>query len=180
MYDKLQALSDPTTQIAPAKALDILDRLYGALGALDQTSAAILTFDAILITAAVFSAQRAPTNPGSPAPPAPPASQDLERRLAQLVILVALVSAGLALWVDRVSYPFLDNVVKTPGNLDFKPELLALDGEIALRTQLYRAAWYLSVTAVGVFLLRILWILRTLPQEICEWAKSKIEKFVSG
>jgi hypothetical protein len=174
MYDKLQALSDPTTQIAPAKALDILDRLYGALGALDQTSAAILTFDAILITAAVFSAQRAPTNPGSPA------SQDLERRLAQLVILVALVSAGLALWVDRVSYPFLDNVVKTPGNLDFKPELLALDGEIALRTQLYRAAWYLSVTAVGVFLLRILWILRTLPQEICEWAKSKIEKFVSG
>jgi hypothetical protein len=177
MYDKLQALSDPATQIAPAKALDILDRLYGALGALDQTSAAILTFDAILITAAVFSAQRAPTNPGSPAPPA---SQDLERRLAQLVILVALVSAGLALWVDRVSYPFLDNVVKTPGNLDFKPELLALDGEIALRTQLYRAAWYLSVTAVGVFLLRILWILRTLPQEICEWAKSKIEKFVSG
>jgi len=162
MYNKLQGLSDPNVQIVPGRALDILDRLYGALGALDQTSAAILTFDAILITAAVFSAQRAPTETGTP---------DLERRLAQLVILVALVSAGLALWVDRVSYPFLDNVVKTPNQLDFTTEFKVLDGEIALRTELYRGAWYLSVAAVAFFLLRILWILRTLPEEICKWVK---------
>jgi hypothetical protein len=166
MYDKLQGLYDPTVQNVPEKALEILEKLYGALGALDQTSAAILTFDAILITAAVFSAQRAPTDTGPPG---------LERRLAQLVVLVALVSAGLALWVDRVSYPFLDNVLKTPGKLDFRPEFLVLDDEIAFRTQLYRGAWYLSVTAVAFFLLRILWILRTLPGEICQWVKSKVK-----
>jgi hypothetical protein len=167
MYDKLQALSDPATQIAPAKALEILDRLYGALGALDQTSAAILTFDAILITAAVFSAQRAPTEPGLPG---------IERRLAQLVILIALVSAGLALWVDRVSYPFWGNVVKTSDKLDFTAEFQVLDGEIALRTALYRSAWTLSVAAVAFFLLRILWILRSLPREICQWVDSKMKK----
>jgi hypothetical protein len=166
MYDKLQGLYDPTVQNVPEKALEILDKLYGALGALDQTSAAILTFDAILITAAVFSAQRAPTDTGPPG---------LERRLAQLVVLVALVSAGLALWVDRVSYPFLDKVLKTPGKLDFRPEFQVLDDEIAFRTQLYRGAWYLSVTAVAFFLLRILWILRTLPGEICQWVKSKVK-----
>jgi hypothetical protein len=166
MLDKLPDLPDPTIKIVPGGALNILDRLYGALGALDQTSAAILTFDAILITAAVFSAQRAPTDTGPPG---------LERRLAQLVVLVALVSAGLALWVDRVSYPFLDNVVKTSNTFDFKTELRVLDDEIALRTQLYRGAWYLSVTAVAFFLLRILWILRTLPGEICQWVKSKVK-----
>jgi hypothetical protein len=166
MLDKLPDLSDPTIKIVPAGALKILDKLYGALGALDQTSAAILTFDAILITAAVFSAQRAPTDTGPPG---------LERRLAQLVVLVALVSAGLALWVDRVSYPFLDHVLKTPGKLDFTPEFLVLDGEIARRTQLYQGAWCLSVAAVGFFLLRILWVLRQLPREICEWVKGKLK-----
>jgi hypothetical protein len=167
MLDKIPDLTDTTIKIDPGGALKILDRLYGALGALDQTSAAILTFDAILITAAVFSAQRAPTDTG------PPGLPGLERRLAQLVILVALVSAGLALWVDRVSYPFLDNVVRTANTFDFKTELRVLDGEIARRTALYHDAWYLSVAAVAVFLLRILWILRTLPGEICQSIKSK-------
>jgi hypothetical protein len=140
MYEKLQVLSAPDPDIVPKNALVILDKLYGALGALDQTSAAILTFDAILIAAAVFSARDRHV-------------ESAERHLAQLVIAVALVSAGLALQVDRVSYSFWGKVVVTAGpGLNFNQEFLTLDGEIAHRTALYQDSWCLSLAAVIVFL----------------------------
>jgi hypothetical protein len=151
MYEKLRILYLDGAHIVPANAAAILHRLYDALGALDQTSAAILTFDAILITAAVFSAQGVDRS-------------SVERHLAQTVIAVALVSAVLALLVDRVSYPFLGKVVITPEpGLDFTQEFATLDGEIARRTMLYRSAWSLSLAAVIGFLVYIIaWTVRSL------------------
>jgi hypothetical protein len=138
MYEKLRILHSADSTIVPHNAATILDKLYYALSALDQTSAAILTFDAILIAAAVFSTQ------GSEA-------GSIERRLARIVICVALVSAGLSLWVAQISYPFLDKVVITHGGngLDFSKEFETLDGEVKLRTTLYRIAWTLSLGIVG-------------------------------
>jgi hypothetical protein len=143
MYEKLQILYAKGSVIVPDNADVILMKLYYALTALDQTAAAILTFDGILIAVTVFSAQG--SEPGSH-----------ERQLARLVIGVALVSAGLSLWVAEISYPFLDKVVITPGpGLDFSKEFAALDHEVALRTNLYRIAWTLSLALVASLLLYI-------------------------
>src|SRR4051812_24776725 len=123
MYEKLRILRSAGATIVPDNAELILTQLYYALTALDQTAAALLTFNAILITASVFAAQ------GSDA-------GSNRRTLALGVIWVALVSAGLSLWVARVSYPFWDKVAIThAGNgLDFTKEFEALDGEVRLRT----------------------------------------------
>jgi hypothetical protein len=55
MYEKLQILYAKDAVIVPDNADVILMKLYYALTALDQTAAAILTFDAILIAVTVFS-----------------------------------------------------------------------------------------------------------------------------
>jgi hypothetical protein len=156
MYEKLQILYAKGAVIVPDNADVILMKLYYALTALDQTAAAILTFDAILIAVTVFSAQG--SEPGSN-----------ERQLARFVISVALVSAGLSLWVAEISYPFLDKVLITPGpGLDFSNEFEALDQEIKLRTTLYRIAWTLSVTIVGgLFVYIVGMLLKEFIRRLC-------------
>jgi hypothetical protein len=145
MYEKLQILYAKDAVIVPDNADVILMKLYYALTALDQTAAAILTFDAILIAVTVFSTQG--SEHGS-----------TERQLARLVIGIALVSAGLSLWVAEISYPFLDKVVITPGpGLDFSKEFAALDHEVSLRTTLYRIAWTLSLSLVAGLLVYTVW-----------------------
>ena len=141
MYEKLQILYSKTGLIVPENAAVVLDKLYYALTALDQTAAAILTFDAILIAVTVFSAQNTPDH-------------SIHRQLARLVVLVALASAGLALYVAEISYPFLDRVVITPGpGLDFTKEFEALNREVELRTTVYRISWSLSAIVVVLLLL---------------------------
>jgi hypothetical protein len=147
MYDQLKVLSDPHPHTVPDHGLDILEKLYGALSALDMTSAAILTFDAILVAAAINSAKDYNIN-----------TEPVPHFLARAVTVVALVSAGLALLVDRVSYPFWGYVaVIDHHTLDFTVEFQKLDGEVAQRTRLYRGAWVLSLSAVIIFLLCIFW-----------------------
>jgi len=147
VYEKLQIVSDKDYSTIPYNALAILQHFYGALTALDITSAAILTFNAILVAAAINSAR----------------DDEIKRVpfahfLARAVTVVALVSAALALLVDRVSYPFWGYVAKTgPRTLDFTVEFQKLDGEIVQRTLLYRGAWYLSLFAIFLFLLCIFW-----------------------
>lgn len=127
----------------PPHAAATLKNLYDALTALDQVAAALLTSNGSLIAAADFSAQTSQT----------------ERQLARVVICVALLSAGLSLWVVRVFYPFLDNVIKTPGGLDFTKEFEILDGEVKWQTTLYRIVWTLSLTIVASLLFYFFWTL---------------------
>ena len=146
MYEELQILSHDPYHTDPENALAILKHFYGALTALDMTSAAILTFDAILVAAAVnFARDYIATN-------------KVAHFLARAVTVLALLSAGLALWVDRVSYPFWGYVMtKGADTLVFSLEFQKLKGEIARRTLLYQMAWYLSLAAVIVFLFCIFW-----------------------
>ena len=164
MYEKLLDLFDKGYVTVPHNALLILSHFYGALTALDITSAAILTFDAILVAAAINSAR----------------DDEIKRVpfahfLARAVTVVALVSAGLALLVDRVSYPFWGYVTKTqPNTLDFTVEFQKLNGEIAQRTLLYRGAWYLSMLAILLFLLCIFW-----PWLRTSWLGRKVSALTS-
>ena len=135
MYDKLLKLHADGAQITPPGAEHILEGLYKALDALDLTASSILIFNGVLVTAAAFAAER----------------RGVARPLRVwliIVIIVALISAGLCLRVTHVSWPFLDKVVVDLGGpsprLDFSQEFQALDAEIALRTLLFQLAWYLS------------------------------------
>jgi hypothetical protein len=147
VYEELLDLFDKHYATIPHDALLILSHLYGALTALDITSAAILTFDAILVAAAINSAKDYKTD-----------TEPVAHYLARAVTVVALLSAGLALLVDRVSYPFWGYVKEIePRTLDFTVEFQKLDVEILRRTRLYRGAWFLSLSAVVIFLLCIFW-----------------------
>jgi DMSO/TMAO reductase YedYZ heme-binding membrane subunit len=165
VYEKLKILHSTGATIVPDNAVAILERLYSDLGALDRTAAALLTFDALLITASVFATQG-----GNPA------NINIRRRLALVVICVALVSAGLCLWVAQISYPFWDKVAITHGGtgLDFVKEFEALDGEIRLRTTLYRIAWTLSSLIVVVLFLYFSWTLyKDLKEFMGRWRGRK-------
>jgi hypothetical protein len=150
VYEKLKILHSKGATIVPDNAVAILDRLYSDLGALDRTAAALLTFDALVITASVFATQSGD-----------PANIEVRRRMALGVICVALVSAVLCLWVAQISYPFWYHVAITPGGtgLDFTKEFETLDGEIRVRTNLYRTAWTLSSAIVGFLFLYFSWTL---------------------
>lgn len=137
MLEKLLILNTPGAPIVPEGAKEILRALYEALNALDTTASALLIFNSVLFAAAAFAADKM--------------DDKLLRGWVILMILIALVAAGMCLRVAHISYPFYDKVVITSGSprgLDFSEELKALQDEVSFRTWLFQNAWYLSVIAV--------------------------------
>jgi hypothetical protein len=163
MYEKLLLLNTAGVQITPEAAKEMLRAYYEALNALDTTASALLIFNGVLVTAATFAAERMRVN----------------RTLwlvAMLVIIIALVAAGLCLRVAHISYPFLDKVLvtsRTHPALDFSQEFVALNAEVALRTCLFQSAWWLSIGAVA---LSIVAILSTVGVEIRQFSMSRRRK----
>jgi hypothetical protein len=141
MLDKLLKLYGglPTT---PDGAEHILKAFYEALHALDTTASALLIFNGVLVAAASFAADRT-------------RDDKILWPWVIVMILIALVAAGLCLRVAHISYPFYDKVVITSGHVDFTKEFEALDYEVVLRTCLFRTAWWLSIIAVVMSFLAI-------------------------
>ncbi len=140
LREKLELLSVQGTQIVPVNAEATKKYLYDDLTVLDSKASALMAFDGILIAAASFTVEKGGVC-------------DTLRVIPLIVIIMALVAAGLCLLVAQVSYPFLGKVVMTPGRLDYSKELDALDGAVIWRTRFYQAAWWLSLIAVALFLI---------------------------
>jgi hypothetical protein len=146
MLEKLLILHTPNAHIVPHGAEKILEALYGALNALDTTASALLIFNSVLFAAAAFAADKM--------------NDRLLRRWVILMILIALLAAGMCLRVAHISYPFYHEVIITSGppqGLDFTREFKALQEEVDYRTCLFQTAWYLSVIAVGMSCLAIIY-----------------------
>jgi hypothetical protein len=142
MLYKLLILNAAGAQITPEGAKEILKAFYHALNALDTTASALLIFNGILVAAASFAADRTRDN-------------KLLWAWVIVVILIALIAAGLCLRVAHISYPFYDKVVATSGRVDFTKEFEELNKEVALRTWLFQNAWRLSIIAVVMSFLAI-------------------------
>jgi hypothetical protein len=149
LLEKCTLLATPGTQFRPENADGTRKYLYEFLTVLDFKASALMTFDGILIAAAAFAVEKLGV-------------VNAQRVLTLLVIFMALIAAGLCLYVARVSYPFLGKVVMTPatpgppptpGTLDYSQELEALADAVTKRTKAYQIAWWLSVGAVGLFML---------------------------
>jgi hypothetical protein len=137
MLEKLLKLYDGAHTVTPEGAKEILKAFYEALNALDTTASALLIFNGVLFAAASFAADRM-------------RDDKFLRRWVIAMLVIALVAAGMCLRVAHISYPFIDKVVITSGGLDFAEEFEALDYEVALRTCLFQMAWLLSIIAVGM------------------------------
>lgn len=138
MLEKLLILNTPGAHIVPEGAKEIIRAFYEALNALDTTASALLIFNGVLFAAAAFAAERTKVD-------------KLLRVWVIIMILFALVAAGMCLRVAHISYPFYDKVVitsGTPRGLDFTNEFAALEYEVALRTCLFQTAWWLSIIGV--------------------------------
>jgi hypothetical protein len=138
-----------------------INYLFGILGVLDSKASALMRFDAIMIAAASFLLAG-----GHALPITPP----LEAVLVSILV-ASLLAAGLCLFVVQISYPFLGKVrvIGTVVNLgrevsitqiDCMSEINSLNNAAERRSRYYRAAWWLSVTAVVLFLIFGIAILR--------------------
>jgi len=139
------------TVITPPNALLIKECFYSNLTVLDTKASALMAFDGILIAVASFTVQAGGVFEKQPVVPL-------------IVIITALIAAGLCLFVAQISYPFLGKVVikpGTPGTLDCTDELNALHGAVDWRTGFYRIAWVLSLIAIALFLIMFILTLKT-------------------
>jgi hypothetical protein len=162
MYEVLLKLHTPDVQISPgnlkaAEAREVLGAFYEALHALDITSSALLIFNGVLITAAAFAAERV-----RPAAVPQTIANTVLRIWIVAVIVIGLIASALCLRVTHISYPFYGKVVAVTDSagkviVDFSKEFAKLDYEVALRTCLFQAAWWLSMIAVGVSVVVILY-----------------------
>jgi hypothetical protein len=127
------------TVIVPPNALAIKECFYSNLTVLDTKASALMAFDGILIAVASFSVQTGGVFEKQPVVPL-------------IVIIAALIAAGLCLFVAQISYPFLGKIVIKPGSpvtLDCTDELNSLHGAVDWRTRFYRIAWVLSLIAIA-------------------------------
>jgi hypothetical protein len=130
------------TVIQPPDAVDLKECFYSNLTILDAKASALLYFDGILIAVASFTVQQGGVF-------------ETQQLIPLIVIITALVAAGLCLFVAQISYPFLGKVTITagrPSTLDYNREIDALHRAVDWRTGLYRLAWALSLIAVALFL----------------------------
>jgi len=140
----------PETVIVPPNALAIKECFYSNLTVLDTKASALMAFDGILIAVASFTVQAGGVFEKQPVVPL-------------IVIITALIAAGLCLFVAQISYPFLGKVISKPGTpngLDYNTEINALHGAVDWRTCYYRIAWWLSLTAIALFLIMFLLTLK--------------------
>jgi hypothetical protein len=139
------------TIVVPRNGEAIKECFYGNLTVLDTKASALMTFDGILIAVASFTVQTGGVFEKQPIVPL-------------IVIITALIAAGLCLFVAQISYRFLGKVIIKPGasdTLDYTAEIKALHGAVDRRTFYYRTAWYLSLIAIALFLAMFLLTLRT-------------------
>lgn len=130
------------TVIVPPNAIVLKDHFYSNLTVLDTKASALMAFDGILIAVASFTVQEGGVFASHPVFPL-------------IVIITALIAAGLCLFVAQISYSFLGKVIIIPGTpdtMDFSMEIDALHSAVDWRTCLYRIAWVLSLIAIGLFL----------------------------
>jgi len=88
----------PETVIVPPNALAIKGCFYSNLTVLDTKASALMAFDGILIAVASFTVQAGGVFEKQPVVPL-------------IVIITALIAAGLCLFVAQISYPFLGKVI---------------------------------------------------------------------
>jgi hypothetical protein len=133
---------DAARQLATAdyeQQKKMLDFLYGALTILDGKASALMGFDVIMVAAAAFLIEKNLV----------PETHRLRRVAVILVVLLALLGAGLNLWVARVTYDFLGAATLSPdGKLTLDGEFKALADAITFRTREYQYAWGFSLGAV--------------------------------
>jgi len=134
-FDKPHKLRTRVQHLANKNAQGgVIDRLYTLLDILDQKSAGLLQFNAIMIAAsAVLMSEESTTFFSIPG----------------IVMVIALIACGLALSVLHVSWPFLENIHR-PG-----AEEMELAKTIECRRRLYACALASSWAAVIVLIARV-------------------------
>jgi hypothetical protein len=147
---KYEYSSAPGTPITPPNAAAIKECFYNNLTVLDTKASALMAFNGILIAVASFTVQAGGVFEKQPVVPL-------------IVIITALIAAGLCLFVAQISYPFLGKVViksGTPNGLDYSAEINSLHGAVDRRTWYYRIAWWLSLLAIALFLIMFILTLK--------------------
>lgn len=133
------ATAPPATGAAPSPTdREKIDWLYSILTILDGKAGALLAFDGLLLAAASLMYDK--ISEGSTA----------LKVLSLATIIIALVAACLCLYVARVSYPFLGDIVLN--SYDNAAEIESLGKAVEARTTFLSWAWMASVAAVIFFI----------------------------
>jgi len=123
---RTHAGNDPTDK-------EKVDWLYGVLTVLDAKAGALLAFDGLLIAGAALTYDKFS-----------------DKWVSLGLILLSLAAALLSLYVARMSYAFLGNIV--PGHADITGELNSLEEVTERRTRILFVAWWLSIIAVYCYI----------------------------
>jgi hypothetical protein len=128
---------DPPNQVGFAEPVpsdkDKIDWIYGVLTILDAKAGALLAFNGLLIAAATLTYDKFP-----------------EKALFIALILLSLFASLLSLYVARVSYEFLGNII--PGQCNNQSELDVLEDVAEKRTRILFVAWSMSVFSVYCYI----------------------------
>jgi|SRR5690348_6016615 len=144
LLQKLEILHAAGTQFIPPDGREVVKTLYEILTILDNKGLALLAFDGIIVAATTFAAEKGGAFQ----------KRGMARRLAVLIIILALAASMACLFVSEISYPFLYYVTcKTRSSLDYTAEISNLANLVDWRTYYFHVAWLCSLVAIPLFLL---------------------------
>jgi hypothetical protein len=148
LLQKIELIYAAGTQFIPPNAREVVRTFYDLLTILDNKGLALLAFDGIIVAATTFAAEKGGAFH----------RRGMARRLAVLIIVLALVASVACLLVSEISYPFFSYVAcDAPHSLDYTEEINHLANLVDWRTGYFHLAWWCSLIAIPLFLV-LFWV----------------------